>query len=1179
MQNAVMQTARRLLVCRVPVFPGHGLLPLQTLFRSIVGFYGNGYPDSKTGTGDNNRYQPLGQNGILLYLTDTLQKCRRYVLEFDAMRVFNGTSPYAYPSSDALHVAFSNSAFVTDPVGTFKIRTLPSYSIPTISRTAWEHFKFTFSYCADTAANVLYLDIDGAFVNNEILPTTLLDNVSVTEQDMDISIAITDTATGGFCNHVLSAGPPSNGCPSMTYTWKDATGATVGTSRTINVAPMDTANYTVTVSDGCNSAADTVTVLPCACSPVKVFSSKIYTPLSGTYSGSASSGFYYVTSNLTITGSSSFTGANMLVAPDVTITVNNGVKLDLDNSHLFTCPIAPVMWNGIKLVGGTNSGKIELSNNTLIEDADTAINASDPDVSGSDVIKSHNATFNRNQTGIAIDNVYASSPATYPFSISNTVFTSRDLSTVAGYPVTWTATAGLRSFYDVDSSYVPPVKIDTGYVMQDLKSGGIACAGIRLNNVGDTTGTNFAGIVIGDGTDSTYRNLFDNTGDGIYALNSNLSSYNNLFIRFRRNFIVAGGPLPIPLGAGINARVYPANAAKSRLLLLKLPPGINYEKDNEFFNCYIAVSATDYWNVHCDQSWMQTDNTASSAGYVGYNISSKRYDSIVLVNNFIYNVAKGIAINSNSGTSGYKQGAVTVYRNEMNANAPKLRKDTRHFIRQAISVSGSLLSYKRGGDIHIGRNILWNVYNGILVSNMTAQRAYTDSVNDITMISDPASATQYGINYTNSTYGIVQHNVVATLASGGANHDKARAYYFAGNTNTLVQCNVDSNTGRGFDFTGTQHNTHWQGNSMEGNSTGFSIGGPIDKQGTTSQPSYNEWVGTWSPGLQQQTLTYNATPSATSRLTVRPFPTEEPTINNATPFGYRYDGGLGTILTSVMGSDPCTASPVINPMTKSPGSVANFLVASKPLFGSDEAVKNWIGQFGIWQVISVDTVLDDSLAQAMAAFKTVAAGTRYEWLTAIEMALSEGDTATAATLLASPVAAAGRMEYDSTLIITDTANADGIVLNYTGFYSIYLNYLKGNIIDTAGLFLLANKCPLTEGSVVYQARVLYSMVYGADNIYDDDSLCAGPGGLRTIMDLRPGQHYSLYPNPNNGDMTLQQLIPDEDPVQVRIYDLLGKLVLSSSLQFGKGITSLHTGDVASGLYLLQLSDHKGVTLL
>jgi len=71
------------------------------------------------------------------------------------------------------------------------------------------------------------------------------------------------------------------------------------------------------------------------------------------------------------------------------------------------------------------------------------------------------------------------------------------------------------------------------------------------------------------------------------------------------------------------------------------------------------------------------------------------------------------------------------------------------------------------------------------------------------------------------------------------------------------------------------------------------------------------------------------------------------------------------------------------------------------------------------------------------------------------------------------------------------------------------------------------------------------------------------------------QQYKLSPNPNSGNLTVMQMIPDDEPVKVEIWNAVGMSVYKTSLQFNNGTAQMKLGSVAPGIYLMQLNDTKG----
>jgi hypothetical protein len=71
------------------------------------------------------------------------------------------------------------------------------------------------------------------------------------------------------------------------------------------------------------------------------------------------------------------------------------------------------------------------------------------------------------------------------------------------------------------------------------------------------------------------------------------------------------------------------------------------------------------------------------------------------------------------------------------------------------------------------------------------------------------------------------------------------------------------------------------------------------------------------------------------------------------------------------------------------------------------------------------------------------------------------------------------------------------------------------------------------------------------------------------------QQYNLQPNPNDGQITLRQLMPDSQPVQAKIWNASGMAIYKEELLFMGGIDQLHIINAVPGLYLLQLTDSNG----
>ena len=70
-------------------------------------------------------------------------------------------------------------------------------------------------------------------------------------------------------------------------------------------------------------------------------------------------------------------------------------------------------------------------------------------------------------------------------------------------------------------------------------------------------------------------------------------------------------------------------------------------------------------------------------------------------------------------------------------------------------------------------------------------------------------------------------------------------------------------------------------------------------------------------------------------------------------------------------------------------------------------------------------------------------------------------------------------------------------------------------------------------------------------------------------------NYRLYPNPSDGNITLEQVIPDNTPVTALLYNALGMVESRTTLKFANGTDHMSIHNAAPGVYLLQLTDDDG----
>ncbi len=117
---------------------------------------------------------------------------------------------------------------------------------------------------------------------------------------------------------------------------------------------------------------------------------------------------------------------------------------------------------------------------------------------------------------------------------------------------------------------------------------------------------------------------------------------------------------------------------------------------------------------------------------------------------------------------------------------------------------------------------------------------------------------------------------------------------------------------------------------------------------------------------------------------------------------------------------------------------------------------------------------------------------------------------------------------------------------------------------------------------------MYTVVFNDPEAWNDDVACGvgtdttGGDGKRTV---RLGsnaqsassntQEYSLYPNPNNGNIFVLQKNADNNAVSAQILDALGKQVYKEQLLFSAKKAQINLQGIMPGLYVLELRDSKG----
>jgi hypothetical protein len=660
-----------------------------------------------------------------------------------------------------------------------------------------------------------------------------------------------------------------------TYSWSNG----LGTSPTPSVSPTASTTYTVTGTsiNGCVSTDQVlVSVQNCgACfNPTTTAQIGNNGTLNGTFSATTTT--YSINNDAVLSGNTTMSNASFMFASNVKLTVPSGTTLTIQGAHLYACD---QMWKGIEVQDGGKviiapyivSGTIQKT--SLIEDALTAINILPiSQQQQSQVLAVDNVTFNRNQTAISIQG-YPFINANTIFTIKNSLITCRSIFNTAT-PLTWPLTSSVKTLNNNTNLYANPY-ITTAYSISTLKAPntGRAVFGIKLNNVGLTTGTSanpvYNELIIG----STYPleyNLFDHINTGIDVLNSNFTVQNCKFQDPKKTVITG---TPSGFATGINALC--TNQTKYRSQV---------NSESAFYNQFRAIKVDYYADCNITGNTFRSIRTiaysASSPtttipGRYGVYLKCSDYNAVTIINNSMYNIEKGVYIGTESVPQ-FATPTINVNNNTISSNIPA-QPISSNSVFDAITVL-NVNSIPYNGTVNIQNNNITGVYRGILVQNWS-KSFISVFLNNLTLADQANDPVQYGIAFKGNNGGTLKNQIAQNLVNGftgSTTYTLTSGVLVESSNMNNVECNNTYNTYNGLHFKGTSNYTSTKRNTMQNNKYGFVLDGAavqLGLQGALNAPCDNIWSGAWSPTNTPngnfKTLVTNAADAKFSKMYIR----------------------------------------------------------------------------------------------------------------------------------------------------------------------------------------------------------------------------------------------------------------------------------------------------------------------
>jgi len=175
--------------------------------------------------------------------------------------------------------------------------------------------------------------------------------------------------------------------------------------------------------------------------------------------------------------------------------------------------------------------------------------------------------------------------------------------------------------------------------------------------------------------------------------------------------------------------------------------------------------------------------------------------------------------------------------------------------------------------------------------------------------------------------------------------------------------------------------------------------------------------------------------------------------------------------------------------------------------------------------------------------------------------------------------------YDATVLLS-TVNgitpASNVEANIQATQQVYLQAKVANA-DTLtqsslnALRNLANLCPNFDGYGVYQARALLDYYDTTFTIYDNDNCVNDDNRDKFVKNSHSGNsetvknvQFNLYPNPNNGNFTIEYDLGKETSGRVEIYNQVGMKVAEYLLSSPKGKMNISNPNFSQSVYIYKL---------
>ncbi len=970
-------------------------------------------------------------------------------------------------------------------------------------------------------------------------------------QTVTVTIAPTQTPIT-----VSSSGGVILGCVGLTTTLSTNITNTTGisfnwqpggaTTASIVVTPTDNINYTVT-ANGCGSVSasicvDITSTLCCAASSATLTN---YNLTAGSiYQNIAAGTVLDIVGTLTINASCFWLNSTFRMASGSKIVINPSFTLAANNCTLFSCAD---MWEGIVVIPGSGGGGVAQMFGCRIEDAYKAVKFDAAPFGGyASNVQIFHCFLNKNYIGAEVLNCTSINSGRTDFTGATTTYTAGASNTSPGNSLKC-------------SSFYTPAVVPRGII------------GVHLDN---TTWAP-AGLVVGTSTSQTnfFDNFFGNLDNGVYIKESGIEVNNASFENITGcNTCVVFNPT-----VNVGTAIY----AISNVTAAPLPTNRLYAQWNEFTDVWRGIGTFGMSTSEAISNTLTCTGTSISSctsgcvGNMGITFNDSRKNTFTrknIITNFDLGINANYTFLSAVGgfTFGIGQNTITATGSGFCNLGIALQDASNNF---------SLTTFV----LPIAANLITNVTDGIYVNNVKGGARVSNNIINMLFLGK-----QKGIFCSGSQSAIIDNN---TVSSSATSKTTIRGIYMQSSPLCAVFCNDLSILGQCLFYEGNNISSisGFYNNQFGVSKHGFVTGtnGQVGQQGSIGVASGNLWNGPFS----FWTFTEWAGPSVAASavntpLWVNPGSIANPAFpgnlnaTNGPPATDRY-GAPNTVSVTLSPTIACLsgltqAIVVINPPPAIPpaqlqsavDTTYNHLINAAVNYSVYNTSTHHIHNkhtFGSMMRGDI-TTSDTTLINFYNANKTTTFG-KYE---AVDTLINNGQLTAA-------------QSANSSAPITGNIDQNQKIVNFLLMKLIKNNFFSFTNVEKNALYSIANKCPLSDGNAVYQSRAILCIASNSFIQFNDS--CSGGNDDSTIVGGRMANNegfslnkkkelnsFLLFPNPNNGNMSLLYTLITTENAEVKIFDVTGKLIYKSNINNQNNRAEINVDGIKEGIYYYKIEN-------